>query len=107
MYDRQNKNGGTGNPYTAFDAWWPVFHGMHKVIGFRTIMYYPDDALQFGFGMTASLGGDVNTAWFQEVGAQEGWRGTYANGHLEGATAIAIRRGVYDDRCAESGAVDL
>jgi hypothetical protein len=84
MYDRQNEDGGTGNPYTAFDAWWPVFQGMHNAIGFRTIMFYPDNALQWGFGVSASLGGDVNAAWFQEVAAVDGNDGTYANGHLKG-----------------------
>jgi hypothetical protein len=83
MYDRQNEAGGTGNPQTAFDAWWPVFQGLHNAIGFRTIMFYPDDALQFGFGLTASLGGDVNAAWFQEVAIYDGNDGTYVNGHLK------------------------
>jgi len=69
MYDRQNEAGGSGDPYTAFDAWWPVFQGLHNAIGFRTIMFYPDGGLQFGFGLDASLGGDVNGAWFQEVAA--------------------------------------
>ena len=84
MYDRQNEIGGTGNPYTAFDAWRPVFQGMHNAIGFRTIMFYPDDGLQFGFGLDASVGGDVNGAWFQEVAAHDGNDGTYASQHLNG-----------------------
>lgn len=65
MYDRQNEAGGTDNPYTAFNAWWPVFQGLYNVIGFRTQMFYPDDTLNFEFGYDASLGGDINAAWFQ------------------------------------------
>jgi hypothetical protein len=92
MYDRQNENGGSGNPYKAFDAWWPVFQGLHNVIGFRTIMFYPDDNLQFGFGLDASVGGDLNAAWFQEVAANEGGVGTYASQHLKGAPQVHYDR---------------
>jgi hypothetical protein len=92
MYDRQNEIGGTGNPYTAFDAWWPVFQGLHNVIGFRTIMFYPDDNLQFGFGEDASLGGDLNAAWFQEVAANDGDDGTYCSQHLIGPPEVHYDR---------------
>ncbi|HUI74816.1 MAG TPA: hypothetical protein VLX32_07730 [Candidatus Acidoferrum sp.] len=92
MYDRQNESGGTGNPYKAFDAWWPVFQGLHNVIGFRTIMFYPDDGLQWGFGFDASVGGDLNAAWFQEVAAYDGDDGTYASQHLKGAPQVHYDR---------------
>lgn len=92
MYDRQHEAGGTGNPYTAFDAWWGVFQGMHNAIGFRTIMYYPDDALNYGFGQDAAWGGDINSAWFQEVAAHEGGRGSYASQHLSGAPMVHYDR---------------
>lgn len=92
MYDRQNEIGGTGNPYTAFDAWWPVFQGLHNVIGFRTIMFYPDDNLQFGFGFDASVGGDINAAWFQEVAANDGDDGTYCSQHLIGPPLVHYDR---------------
>jgi len=92
MYDRQNEVGGTGNPYTAFDAWWPVFQGLHNVIGFRTIMFYPDDNLQFGFGLDASVGGDLNAAWFQEVAANDGDDGTYCSQHLIGPPLVHYDR---------------
>ena len=92
MYDRQNEIGGTGNPYTAFDAWWPVFQGLHNVIGFRTIMFYPDDNLQFGFGLDASVGGDLNAAWFQEVAANDGDDGTYCSQHLIGPPLVHYDR---------------
>jgi len=92
MYDRQNESGGSGNPYTAFDAWWPVFQGLHNAIGFRTIMFYPDDDLQFGFGLDASVGGDLNGAWFQEVSAYDGDDGTYASQHLTGKIPVHYDR---------------
>ena len=92
MYDRQNEIGGSGNPYTAFDAWWPVFQGMHNAIGFRTIMFYPDDDLQFGFGLDASVGGDLNGAWFQEVAAHDGDDGTYKSQHLNGGIQVHYDR---------------
>lgn len=92
MYDRQNEIGGSGNPYTAFDAWWPVFQGLHYVIGFRTIMFYPDDNLQFGFGFDASVGGDLNAAWFQEVAANDGDDGTYCSQHLIGPPLVHYDR---------------
>ena len=44
-YDLQNQIGGNGNGGGAFTPWWPVFQGLHNVIGFRTEMLYPDDAL--------------------------------------------------------------
>lgn len=93
MYDRQNEIGGTGNPYTAFDAWWPVFQGLHNVIGFRTIMFYPDDNLQFGFGLDASLGGDINAAWFHELAVNDGNDGTYTSQHLNGGPQVHYDRG--------------
>lgn len=91
-YDRLHEAGGSGNGYDAFNAWWPVFQGLHNVIGFRTIMYYPDDALNYGFGQHAATGADINTAWFQEVAAHEGGVGTYPSQHLAGAPAVHYDR---------------
>lgn len=91
-YDRLHEAGGSGNGYDAFNAWWPVFQGMHNAIGFRTIMFYPDTSLQWGFGYAASLGGDLNAAWFQEVAANEGGSGTYQSQHLAGAPMVHYDR---------------
>jgi hypothetical protein len=91
-YDRLNEAGGSGNGYDAFNAWWPVFQGMHNAIAFRTIMFYPDNSLQWGFGYAASLGGDLSATWFQEVAAYEGGRGTYASGHLAGSPQVHYDR---------------
>jgi len=87
-YDRANEAGGTDVGSTAFDPWWPVFQGLHNVIGFRTEMLYPDDALQFGFGFDAALGGDINAAWFDEVAANDGNDGTYTSQHLKGSPQV-------------------
>jgi hypothetical protein len=92
MYDRQNEAGASDNPYTAFDAWWPVFQGLHNVIGFRTQMLYPDDNLQWGFGFDASLGGDINAAWFQEVAANDPNDGPYNDSHLIGNPLVHYDR---------------
>jgi hypothetical protein len=92
MYDRQHEAGASDNPYTAFNAWWPVFQGLHNVIGFRTQMLYPDDTLNFEFGYDASLGGDINAAWFQEVAAYTGNYGTYNDGHLIGNPLVHYDR---------------
>jgi hypothetical protein len=92
MYDRQNEVNATDNPQTAFNAWWPVFQGLHNVIGFRTEMLYPDDNLNYAFGKDAALGGDINAAWFQEVAANDPNDGTYNDGHLKGNPLVHYDR---------------
>jgi hypothetical protein len=92
FYDRANEIGGSGNGYDAFNVWWPVFQGLHNAIGFRTIMFYPDNNLNWGFGYAASLGGDINAAWFQEVAAYESGVGTYASQHLNGHPQVHYDR---------------
>ncbi|HMK60924.1 MAG TPA: DUF6345 domain-containing protein [Dissulfurispiraceae bacterium] len=92
FYDRANEIGGTGNGFDAFNAWWGVFKGLHNVIGFRTIMFYPDNDTNWAFGYAASLGGDVNAAWFQEVAAYHGGDGTYASQHLNGNPQVHYDR---------------
>ncbi len=82
FYDRANESGGSGNGYDAFNPWWGVFQGLHNAIGFRTIMFYPDNNTNWAFGEVASLGCDVNAAWFQEVAAYHGGDGTYKSQHL-------------------------
>ena len=92
FYDRANEIGGSNNGYDAFNPWWGVFQGLHNAIGFRTIMFYPDDNTNYSFGFSASLGGDVNAAWFQEVAANHGGDGTYASQHLNGNRAVHYDR---------------
>lgn len=82
MYDRQHEVGGDGNPQHAFDAWWGVFQGLHSVVGFRTIMFYPDDDTMYSFGQAAAQGVDVHTAWFQAVAAHHANEGTYLDTHI-------------------------
>jgi hypothetical protein len=92
VYDRANEIGGNGNGASAFDAWFPVFQGLHNAIGFRTIMFYPDDALNYGFGQDAGRGGDINAAWFHEVAANDGNDGTYVSQHLKGNVTVHYDR---------------
>ncbi len=92
FYDRANEKGGSGNGFDAFNAWWGVFQGLHNAIGFRTIMFYPDNNTNWAFGYAASLGGDVNAAWFQEVAAYHGGDGTYASQHLNGNIQVHYDR---------------
>ncbi len=92
FYDRANEKGGSGNGFDAFNAWWGVFQGLHNAIGFRTIMFYPDNNTNWAFGYAASLGGDVNAAWFQEVAAYHGGDGTYASQHLKGNIQVHYDR---------------
>jgi hypothetical protein len=92
FYDRANESGGSGNGFDAFNAWWGVFQGMHNAIGFRTIMFYPDDETNWAFGFAASLGGDVNAAWFQEVAAYHGGNSTYPSQHLTGGPQVHYDR---------------
>jgi len=91
-YDVQNEIGGNGNGGEAFNVWWSVFQGLHNVIGFRTIMFYPDDALNYGFGQDAGQGGDINAAWFHEVAANDGNDGTYSSQHLKGNPTVHYDR---------------
>jgi Family of unknown function (DUF6345) len=91
-YDRQNEAGGSNNGFDAFNAWWGVFQGMHNAIGFRTIMFYPDDNTNWAFGMVASLGCDVNAAWFQEVAAYHAGESTYMSQHLKGGPQVHYDR---------------
>jgi len=82
FYDRQHEVGGDGNGQHAFDAWWGVFQGMHSAVGFRTVMWYPDDDTNYSFGQLAAQGFDVLTAWFQAVAAHHASEGTYIDGHI-------------------------
>jgi hypothetical protein len=90
-YDRANEQGGSGNGFTAFDAWWGVFQGLHNVLGFRTEMFFPDAEYQFGFD--AALGGDVNAVWFSELAANYGNLCCYNDGHLIGNPSVHFDRG--------------
>ena len=102
FYDRANEQGGSSNGYDAFNAWWGVFQGLHNVLGFRTIMFYPDDATNWAFGLAASLRGDVNATWFQEVAANHSNEGTYSSQHLKDGVKVH-----YDRACSMVDGRDL
>jgi hypothetical protein len=79
-YDLQVQS---GNGYNAFTPWFPVFQGLHNVLGFRTEMWL-FDGLNQPFGMVAGMGGDVNAAWFHEIAADPAYNDgyTYHDGHI-------------------------
>jgi hypothetical protein len=88
-YDGANQATGTPACSNAWVPWWAVFQGLHNVLGFRTEAGWPDDALNYGFGFDAALGGDVNGAWLQEVGAIHGNDDTYCcDTHLIGTPRV-------------------
>jgi hypothetical protein len=55
-------------------------------------VFYPDDALNYGFGSDAARGGDVNAAWFDEVTAIHGKDGTYPSQDLIGNPKVHYDR---------------
>lgn len=61
----------------AFLPWFPVFHGLHNVVGFRTQMWL-HDGLNVPFSQDAALGLDINAAWFQEIAADSNYNGDAA-----------------------------
>lgn len=91
-YDRANERNGSNNGFDAFNAWWGVFQGLHNAIGFRTIMFYPDNDTNWAFGWVASTGCDVNAAWFQEVAAYHSSDGSYKSQHLKDSIAVHYDR---------------
>jgi hypothetical protein len=80
------KSAAQGIPGVAFDAWFPVFQRVP-----HDHVFYPDDALNYGFGSDAARGGDVNAAWFDEVAAIHGKDGTYPSHYDRASTMIDAR----------------
>jgi Family of unknown function (DUF6345) len=98
MYDLQVQS---GNAYNAFTPWFPVFQGLHNVIGFRTEMWL-FDGLNQPFGVVAGLGGDVNAAWFQEIAADSSYtednpQNQYQDPHLNNITVHMGRASTFID----------
>lgn len=48
------------------DPWWNIFGGLHSVIGYRTVMYIGDGALN-PYGVQLRLGAPVVAAWLGTV----------------------------------------
>jgi hypothetical protein len=72
-YDDRAGHGGLN----AFEPWFPVFHGLHNVVGFRTQIWL-HDGLNVPFSQDAALGLDINAAWFQEIAADSNYNGDAA-----------------------------
>jgi hypothetical protein len=56
----------TGNGYNAFNNWWPVFQGLHRVLAYRTQMLLHQSNFDYYFGRDAALGADIASAWYND-----------------------------------------
>jgi hypothetical protein len=71
----------TGNGWTAFNNWWPVFQGLHRALGFRTQMLLGENAMNTDIAFLMSLGAPAESAFYNEVAAQGAFP-TYLDAHL-------------------------
>ncbi len=71
----------TGNGWTAFNNWWPVFQGLHRALGFRTQMLLGEDSMNYEIAFLMSLGAPAESAFYNEVAAQGSFP-TYVDTHL-------------------------
>ena len=55
-----------GDPQESFDAWWPIFNGLHAVMGYRTEMWIADGATT-PFAQSIARGFAVVPAWMSAV----------------------------------------
>ena len=56
------------------DPWWRVFGGLRNVVGYRTIMYISDGAVQ-PYGRDLSNGGPVVSSWLNVVSSLSAYSG--------------------------------
>ena len=56
----------TGNGNNAFNAWWPVFQGLHRVIAYRTMMLINQTGFDQQFGTDAEVGTNIGSAWYND-----------------------------------------
>jgi len=70
----------TGNGDNAFNNWWPVFHGLHRVLGYRTQMLLGEDTMNFDIAQSLAIGVPAGSAYYNEVAAFS--FPTYTDTHL-------------------------
>jgi hypothetical protein len=70
----------TGNGNTAFNNWWPVFQGLHRVLAYRTEMLLGEDTMNYDIGQSLAEGANAGSAYYNGVAAFS--FGTYTDGHL-------------------------
>ena len=87
FYDRANEIGGSNNGFDAFNPWWGVFQGMHNAIGFRTIMFYPDNNTNWALARSLQ-----QAAMLMPPGFRKLRRITVATAPMPASTSTAITR---------------
>jgi hypothetical protein len=70
----------TGNGNNAFNNWWGVFHGLHRVLGYRTMMLLGEDTMNFAVAQTLAMGANAGSAYYNEVAAFS--YSTYTDTHI-------------------------
>ena len=85
----------TGNPYNAFNAWWSVFQGLHRALGFRTEMLLGMDDMNYGIAQNMALGAASDSAFFNGVASVD--FGTYADYHLNNMSVRYDRASLMED----------
>jgi hypothetical protein len=93
FYDKQVT---TGNGYNAFTYWWPVFKGLHRALGFRTIMLLGEDSMNTTIARSMALGANANSAYFNGVAGTS--YGTYLDTHLGLTVHYDRASAMYDAR---------
>ncbi len=70
----------TGNGDNAFNYWWQVFHGLHRVLGYRTEMLLGEDTMNYDIAQALAQGANAGSAYYNEVAAFS--YPTYTDSHL-------------------------
>ena len=86
----------TGNGFNAFTPWWPVFQGLHRVLGFRTEMLLGMDDMNYAIAKDQASGADVVSAFWNDIAAVN--FPSYYNGHLNLNTTYDRASVIYDTR---------
>jgi hypothetical protein len=70
----------TGNGNNAFNNWWQVFQGLHRVLGYRTMMLLGEDTMNYDIAQALAEGANAGSAYYNEVAAVS--YPTYTDSHL-------------------------
>jgi hypothetical protein len=70
----------TGNGNNAFNYWWQVFQGLHRVLGYRTEMLLGEDTMNYDIAQALAQGANAGSAYYNEVAAFS--YPTYTDTHL-------------------------
>ena len=70
----------TGNGDNAFNYWWQVFQGLHRVLGYRTMMLLGEDTMNYDIAQALAQGANAGSAYYNEVAAFS--YGTYTDTHI-------------------------